>query len=73
MPNGIDCKDVKFEEFSVTDKFLDEKTIEIVTGISAYNRCFSVTEVTNIQNWSLVPNTDTYLKHCFISKRISIP
>lgn len=35
LPNGIDCKDVKFEEFSVTDKFLDEKTIEIVTGISA--------------------------------------
>ena len=50
LPNGMDIKDVKFEEFSVTDKFLDEKTIEIVTGISAYNRCFSVTEVTNIQN-----------------------
>ena len=50
LPNGIDIKDVKFEEFSATDGFLDEKTIEIVTGISAYNRCFSVTEVTNIQN-----------------------
>ena len=55
LPNNMDIKDVKFEEFSATDGFLDEETIEIVTGASEHKNITddsSVIEVIDIQNSS---------------------
>ena len=57
LPNNMDIKDVKFEEFSATDGFLNEETIEIVTGASEHKNITddsSVIEVIDIQNSSKV-------------------